>query len=186
MIVVLTGTPGTGKSSVASELSKTLGYQVVSVSKLAIEKGLYTEFDEETQSYIVDEEALKREITSLAKSKDVIIETIYPSLVECADLVIVLRRNPLRLLEELKARGWPLRKVMENVEAELLGIVEAEARESFSNVCTIDTTSKTPSDVVRTVLAGQCDDVDWLSVEESTRVIELLQSMDYNADDSLR
>ena len=57
-ILVITGTPGTGKSThaglVASQSSIPLKH--VNVGELVKEKGLHEGFDEEWRSYIVDED----------------------------------------------------------------------------------------------------------------------------------
>ncbi|GAB1519315.1 factor activating pos9 [Rhizoctonia solani] len=65
-IIVITGTPGTGKSThaelVASQSSIPLRH--VNVGDLVKEKGLHEGFDEEWQSYIVDEDKIQENNTS--------------------------------------------------------------------------------------------------------------------------
>lgn len=57
-IIVITGTPGTGKSThgqlVVEQSSVKLKH--INVGELVKEKGLHEGFDEEWQSYIVDED----------------------------------------------------------------------------------------------------------------------------------
>lgn len=57
-IIVITGTPGTGKTTHAQLLSEhsPVPLQHISVSELVKEKMLYDGFDEEWQSYVVDED----------------------------------------------------------------------------------------------------------------------------------
>lgn len=45
-----------GKSTLASQVAEQTGLQHISVSDLAKENGLYEEFDEERQSYVIDED----------------------------------------------------------------------------------------------------------------------------------
>lgn len=178
MIILISGTPGTGKSVVSKLLKEKLGegYVIFHLSSFLIQNRAYTEYDEERQTYIIDEEKAEKLLGDFFKThKDVIVETVYPGLVPKADKVIVLRRNPLTLYEELKRRGWSELKVAENVMAEILGSVSEEAKEYFDNYCELDTTNKSWEDVVEKVLKGECESVDWLSDE---RVQQLLLSLD--------
>jgi len=66
MLVALTGTPGTGKSSVAAELERR-GYAVVSLDRLAEERKLVDGYDAARRTKEVDVEALDKEIRVAAK-----------------------------------------------------------------------------------------------------------------------
>ncbi len=90
------------------------------------------------------------------------------------------------MLERLKRRGWPWRKVVENVEAELVGVIAFEAQSLFPDrVVEIDTSSggvehalKEALKSVRGVRRRRCC-LDWLSVlsdEEVSTLIRLLES----------
>lgn len=55
-VIVITGTPGTGKSTHAQLLANETSLQHINIGDWVKEKGLYENFDEEWQSYTVDEE----------------------------------------------------------------------------------------------------------------------------------
>ncbi len=57
-VIVITGTPGTGKSTHAQLLvnESPLPLQHINVGDWVKERGLYEEYDEEWQSYTVDED----------------------------------------------------------------------------------------------------------------------------------
>lgn len=57
-VIVITGTPGTGKSTHAQLLvdESPLPLQHINVGEWAKERGLFEEYDEEWQSYAVDED----------------------------------------------------------------------------------------------------------------------------------
>lgn len=57
-VIIITGTPGTGKSSHAHLLAEesSIPLQHINVGDFVKEKGLYDNFDEEWQSYNVDED----------------------------------------------------------------------------------------------------------------------------------
>jgi adenylate kinase len=71
-------------------------------------------------------------------------------------MAIVLRTNPLVLRDRLRKRGYPAKKVKENVEAELLDACLIAAVEAFGEmvVCEVDTTEITPEDAAEHVLAA--------------------------------
>ncbi len=54
--ILITGTPGTGKSTHAALLAQQVHLNHVNVGDLVKEKGLHEGFDEEWQSYTVDED----------------------------------------------------------------------------------------------------------------------------------
>lgn len=57
-VIVITGTPGTGKSTHAELLAQEspIPFTHINVSEFVKEKTLYEEYDEEWQSYTVDED----------------------------------------------------------------------------------------------------------------------------------
>lgn len=58
--ILITGTPGTGKSTTAATLHKNApGMQYVDIGALVREKQLHQGWDEEFQSYILDEERVR-------------------------------------------------------------------------------------------------------------------------------
>ena len=57
---------------------------------------------------------------------------------------MILRANPRVLEKRMKQREWPLRKIDENIKAEILDAVVIEARDINDTVIEIDTSKKTP------------------------------------------
>lgn len=60
-VIVITGTPGTGKSTHAELLSSQspVPLKNINISEYVKEKGLYEAYDEEWQSYTVDEDRVR-------------------------------------------------------------------------------------------------------------------------------
>lgn len=144
MIVSLTGTPGTGKTSVAEELE---GFQVVEIGEFARERGLGEQGEEFEVDLDAAVEALRDE---LEPGKDTVVEGHlshhFPS-----DCCVVLRCRPDELRERLEKRGYPGEKVEENVEAEALDIVLQEALELQEKVIEVDTTGREAGEVAAEV-----------------------------------
>ena len=149
MIIALTGTPGTGKSSVAKFLAEI--YEVKSVSELAekYECILGEEFENDERVLLVDLECLSQH---LQPTKETVVIEGHLAHFLPSDLIIVLRCNPLILKERLNSKKWREEKILENVEAELLDVILIEAMNREAPVYEIDTTNKTPREVAGIVI----------------------------------
>ena len=144
MIISISGTPKTGKTSVAKALAKKLGWRLVSLNNLAKEKNLYLGYDKARKSRIVDIRRLISEVRKLSRlHKNLILESHYSHDMPC-DVVVILRANPGELRKRMRRAGWPKKKIEENVEAEIMEVVKGEALESAEKVLEMDTTGKKP------------------------------------------
>jgi adenylate kinase len=169
VIVSITGTPGTGKSSVGVVLARR-GHTIIELGDLIKEHGLYDGRDEERDSLEVDTEVLNARLPALLPRGEAILLGHLSHLVT-ADLVIVLRCRPSVLEKRLQSRGWPAGKVRENVQAEVLDVILVEAVESGRETVEIDTTALGPHEVadgVEAILKGErkkyeIGNVDWSS-----------------------
>ncbi|NYB51617.1 MAG: AAA family ATPase [Methanobacteriaceae archaeon] len=160
MIILVTGTPGTGKTTISTLLSEKLGCLLVDINQLVEEKHLYTGLDPEKGYKVVDMDALKKELQKIVDKSDdlirnscVIIEGHLSHYFPQADLVVVFRTEPLILEKRLQERGWRDVKIRENLEAEALDLCTWEAYQIHGEkVHEVDTTKITHSGAVNTVL----------------------------------
>lgn len=147
-IIIITGTPGVGKTRLARTLANRMNCRFVDIGSLVREGKLYSRFDRKDRSYVMNELQVKRRLVRLFAShaqESLILEahTLGPYLPKRPGMrAIVVRLDPLRLARHLKARGWPRRKVWENVEAELidLSLYESTKLLGKNRVCQIDST----------------------------------------------
>ena len=79
----------------------------------------------------------------------------------------MLRANPSVLTERLKQKGFPPQKIQENVEAEALDIILAEAVELCAIVYEVDTSERSVEDVAAVVRAIIDAEVEREEEEES-------------------
>jgi adenylate kinase len=175
--IVITGTPGVGKTEVAKMLSGETGRKLIELNTLAKEAGGIKRRDSARGADIVDVAVIRRALRKVLKGdQNVIIEGHFAEIVpgEFVKVAIVLRCNPFILKERLVKRGYPDSKVTENVEAELLDSCLIAAVKSFGDrVREIDTTGMEVTDVAKEaerafrgkggMLAGS---VNWISVLE--------------------
>jgi len=167
MIVAITGTPGTGKSSSCDVLAKR-GYVVVDLDEIARREGLIVGRDEKRDTDEVDIDALREGLRIPAKVA--FLKGHYSHRMD-VNLAVVLRCRPSVLRARLEARGWSAEKVRENVEAEAIDVILQEAVARLPFVFEVDTTNATPEETAEALLAilqgktkgHEPGSVDWAS-----------------------
>lgn len=162
MQIALTGTPGTGKTTVAALLP----YPVLDINSL-VKGGMNLGLDPERGCLDADMDALAGHLACLDGDDTQILEGHFSH--HFADWSIVLRLSPSALRPRLEARGYSEAKIRENLEAEALDVITVEAVEMCRRVDEIDTTGRSAEDVarmIRDIIEGRLSlapgQVDWL------------------------
>ena len=153
MRIALTGTPGTGKSAVASEL-RLLGEPVVELNRLAAAHNLLGPCDRKRHTREVRLDRLRSLLNMEPPAKErVFLEGHFSHLLN-VERIIVLRCSPPVLRKRLARRGYPIKKIRENSLAEALDAIttEAVARLGKRRVFEIDTTRRKAPSVALEVL----------------------------------
>ncbi|KAG8923290.1 factor activating pos9 [Tulasnella sp. 419] len=150
-IIIVTGTPGTGKTTHAQALvdASPVPLRHLNIGELVKDRKLHEGFDEEWQSYIVDDDKVLDEIEPLVDKGGLVLDWhtcgIFPE--RWIDLVVVLRCDHTMLWERLEKRQYPLKKIQENNEAEIMQTVLDEARESYAEEIIVELQSEGTSDL---------------------------------------
>jgi adenylate kinase len=189
-VILITGTPSVGKTTLGKKLAKQLNGEYVNLTKIADKEHLILEQDKARETGVIDDAKMKRTLKKLIAqtSTDIVIDGHYAAAVTPKKLsthVFVLRRNPIQLREFMLKRGYSVAKQAENLEAEVLDVclVEALQNQEKAKICEIDTTDKSVDDVLMDILAilegkKRCcyGFVDWLSLlEREGRLGEFLK-----------
>ena len=133
--ILITGTPGTGKT-VVSELLMKNGFPIIAVGKLVKEEELFEFFDEETESYVVNDDLLNKRLIDLIENNT----SSYPLILDGhvvelpPDFVlhcIVLRCSIQHLRQRLSERSYGDAKIDENVEAEIMEVILTDMLELY-------------------------------------------------------
>ncbi|CDR41907.1 CYFA0S08e01420g1_1 [Cyberlindnera fabianii] len=132
--IIITGTPGCGKTSHAEKLVETIpGFKHINITDFAKENECFDGYDEARKSHIVDEDKLVDALEPLLEKGGVIIDwhacDFLPE--RLIDLVIVLRTSNSVLYERLSKRGYSQSKIDENIDCEIMEVIAQEARDSY-------------------------------------------------------
>ncbi|MFH1623064.1 MAG: adenylate kinase family protein [Candidatus Aenigmatarchaeota archaeon] len=168
MILAISGTPGTGKTSVAEALIRKLNatvkkrtgkYRLVKLNSLAKKAKAQVGYDSRRHSTIIGITRLRAALKELTgRHANIVMEGHFAHLLP-ADLVVILRCDPMALEKRLKEKyDWPT-KVTENAEAELMGVITDEAlpMHKVGTVFEVDTTKRTAeetADILRRIVEG--------------------------------
>ncbi len=154
--VIVTGTPGTGKTTLAKRLARDLGYSYLDASALKVRAG----YDRVRRCRIIPEKALRQRLVLAVMSgkKPLVIDSHMSHILPCryASVCIVTKCSLRTLRRRLHKRGYSHRKIRENMDAEIFSVCEAEAAEAGHRVITVETTGS----YYRKFLAGVKKDLN--------------------------
>ena len=185
-VILITGTPGIGKTTAAKLLTTQLDAYYINLTELATKENLIAGKDEERDTIIIDETMMKPKIQKTIEThdKDIVIDGHYAPTVVPEQLitrVFVLRRDPVELRGLMEKSGMSGRKLWENLASEILDVCLVDALDvvDASKVCELNVSGKTAAEVVSEILAVLNGDrkcqvgiVDWLGKLESQGLLD--------------
>ena len=180
-VIFISGTPCTGKTTVAANLNDYLSQngfdsKLIKINDFAFEKDLVLGEDPDKFYKVIDidglNECLNEEINQ-SSGCVLIVEGHLSHLCEGADKMIVLRLNPSILKGRLEERNYSASKIQENLEAEALAVCSAEAYEIYGDKTNeIDASDKSVEEIRDFIIAiatdkmefpvGSIDFMEWL------------------------
>jgi len=178
MSIVITGSPGVGKHTIAEEIERTWKIsELIDINKVAIDAGLV---EQGQDAFDVDVNKLKKHLEPIVSdiprlhsmgSTGLVVGHLasYVIDVKHAHPCIVLRKNPYKLLDIYKKRGYTEKKMKDNLGSEILGIITNDAIKNFGQEKTfqVDTSDHTPKELavrIHDIYYGKDngDNIDWL------------------------
>ena len=141
----LTGTPGTGKTSISHLLKR----KVIHLSSFYEQA---SEYKSEEGEYIIKLDILNDLIARL-KLTNAVFEGHTSHCLNDLNRIIILRCDPRTLQTRLSERNYSKEKIRENLEAECMNIILGEALENLNNKCIFefDTTNFSVTDSARII-----------------------------------
>lgn len=190
-VILVTGTPGVGKTAVSRLLASKLDAVHVNLAELVERENLISGMDKARETLIADTSRVSKRIQEIIREseRDVIIDGHYAVDVVSANnihVVFVLRRDPNELKGFMEDRGFKERKLWENLAAEILDVClwDAVSACGSDKVCEIDASGRRVEDVVGDVISvlegrKKCrvGVVDWLGkLEAEGRLDDFLKT----------
>ncbi|MBS3098325.1 AAA family ATPase [Candidatus Woesearchaeota archaeon] len=143
-VVIVTGTPGTGKTTLAKKLAKKLDYDYIDINKVVKENKLNKEYDKKRKCYVVDINKLNKALIKIIKNskKSSIIDSHLSHNLpkKYVDVCIVTKCDLKELQRRLKKKNYAKQKIRENLDCEIFDICLNEAKEAGHKVVVIKTT----------------------------------------------
>ena len=133
-LLAVTGTPCTGKTTLAKKLSKKLNYEYVDVNKLIEKNKLSSGYDRKRKCKIIDIKKLNNFLVNkiIKKSKkNLVIDSHLSHYLpkKYVDLCIVTKCDLKELNKRLKKRKYNKDKIKENLECEIFDVCLNEAKD---------------------------------------------------------
>ncbi|MFW9828869.1 MAG: adenylate kinase family protein [Candidatus Thorarchaeota archaeon] len=180
--IIISGTPGCGKTSVAKVLSDTLKAQLLSLNELAISDKFSFEYDIKRKTYIVDIDIflpyILEKVHKIRQNDPpfLIMESHFSDIIpdDLIDYVFILRCDPDELIKRLEKKDYNFQKINENVQAEILGncisyFIQKELKNPLFEIDTsnlsIKRVARIIADIVLKISDGKnfyAGKVDWL------------------------
>ncbi|HWR63148.1 MAG TPA: adenylate kinase family protein [Candidatus Thermoplasmatota archaeon] len=149
MRVALSGTPGTGKTSVATILMNK-GFTVVHLHTFAQENHCIAGRDKKRNTQLIDMRKLEKAILRCFSTDTLVFfDGHIGHLLKSMQKVILLRCHPNELERRLLKKKWVVKKRKENIDAEMVDVILSEAvqHHASKDIFELDTTSKTPEEI---------------------------------------
>ena len=147
-LIAITGTPGTGKSTIAKKLSFLLHYAYLNGNLLVKTSGLSKKYDKKRNTAIVDPSLFTRAVLKVREkaakkgSKGLIVDShlshFLPS--KSVNVCVVLTCSLGMLQRRMAKKGFKKAKIRENLDAEIFDTILTEAAENGHKIVKFDTT----------------------------------------------
>ncbi|MFH1895063.1 MAG: signal peptidase I [archaeon] len=136
MNIVITGTPGTGKTAIAKKLGKKLKFEVINEKDFALKTKTGKKKGKEVE---IDTKEFRKKLNALLEKKT---RTIIEGHVLCemkikADMVFLLRTKPEIIEKRLRKKGYNEVKIQDNVFCEETGYCREKCLKNYKKVIEI-------------------------------------------------
>lgn len=134
MKILITGTPGVGKTTLSKKIAEELKMQHYDITAYIKEHKLYDGYDEALDTYVFDEDRVAVHLNKTVEHlKAFIIDTHSPVVASdiAFDVILRVKCSIGELTERLAARGYSAAKITENIDSELLDVIGEDLEEYF-------------------------------------------------------
>ncbi|KAJ4841205.1 Adenylate kinase isoenzyme 6 [Turnera subulata] len=151
--ILISGTPGTGKTTTSVALAEATQLRHINVGELAKEKNLHDGWDDQFDSYVINEDLVCDELEDAMEEGGNIVDyhgsDFFPE--RWFDRVVVLQTDNSVLFDRLSKRGYPETKIKNNIECEIFQVLLEEAKENYPEDIVVALRSDSIEDMSRNV-----------------------------------
>lgn len=143
MIIIVSGSVGTGKTFIAKLISTKYKLKYIDVKDIIKKNKLYDGYDKKLKTYVVDVKRLNKFLIKLIKKeKNLVIDSHLSHYLpkRYVNLCIITKCNLKVLKKRLEKRKYSKKKIRENLDAEIFDVCLTEAEEKGHRIKVIDTT----------------------------------------------
>ena len=145
-VIVISGTPGTGKTNLAKQIAKKSDFKYLNIKKIIKKYNLHEYFDKKRKCLVVDTNKLNKILIDLIKNSkyNLVIDSHLSHFLprKYVSLCIITKCNLKILRKRLIKRKYNKLKIKENLESEIFNICLNEEKELGNNILVIDTTKR--------------------------------------------
>jgi adenylate kinase len=137
MAIIVTGTPATGKTTLAKRLAREKGYEYLDLNEFSRTAGAIEGRDEQRDTDVVDEQkVIKAIVNAIKKNPRVVIDGHFSQEIpaEYVEACYVTKTKLPELKRRLEARRYSEQKVRENLDSEIFDTCRIEAEEKGHKV----------------------------------------------------
>ncbi|CAH1418856.1 unnamed protein product [Lactuca virosa] len=151
--ILVTGTPGTGKTTTSAALAEATNLRHINIGDLVRDKKLHDGWDDQLECYIVNEDLVCDELEEIMEDGGNIVDhhgcDFFPE--RWFDRVVVLQTENSILYDRLTKRGYSGAKLTNNIECEIFQVLLEEAKDSYKEEIVVAMKSDSVDDMNRNV-----------------------------------
>ena len=162
MLIAITGTPGTGKSTFTKLLAKRINAIVLNGNEIIEKYSLQEGFDKRRDCNIVDAKKFGKAcikeylvLRRLYKGHDMIIDSHLSHHIpkHYVSLCIVCRAKLSTLKKRLSKRRYKKQKILENMDAEIFEVCLQEAKDFGHRIIEYDSEMDNLTEIIKTLVS---------------------------------
>ena len=145
--ICISGTPGTGKTTLAKKISQKINFKFIDVNKIIKQNKLSEKYDKKRKCHVIDTKKLNKILIKIIKDskQNLIIDSHLSHHLpkKHTNLCIITKCNLKTLEKRLKKRKYNKTKIRENLDCEIFDVCLTEAKQKKHNIIVIDTSKGT-------------------------------------------
>lgn len=142
-IIIVTGTPGTGKTTFAKRIAKKNNYDYLDVNEIIKKYKLSEGYDKKMKTHLVDTNKLNKTLIKIIKEtkKSLVIDSHLSHYLpkKYVSLCYVIKCDLKKLKKRLNKRKYSRSKIKENLDVEIFDVCLNEAKEIGHKIKVITT-----------------------------------------------